>query len=263
MDQSQRGAAVRAGSSMRLFLDRWIPLPTQSFLARLFGVSPLPRESGSDYREASAEFSVTTLVSNLGDGWHVVHGVNLCGDATAEVEAPRDDVSHIIVNDRGVFALTTVNPDGASVWVSANSFVHDGVRMAHLRDAEFNALRLSQKLYERSGLRVEVVPGVVVANPRRLIIDRRPLRVSVLRPRELGSWVESYPSTLSIEESDALAHAAGSLGRAGGPTPLAEVVEQFSEVHARVLRASRRRVGWIAVALLAVWFVLVAVSGLL
>src|SRR5690606_8214436 len=151
----------------------------------------------------------------LGDGWHVVHGVNLCGDVGAGAEAPRDDVSHIVVSDRGVFAVTTVNPGGASVWVSANSFVHDGVRMAHLRDAEFNALRLSQKLYERSGLRVEVVPGVVVANPRRLIIDRRPLRVSVLRPREIRSWVESYPSTFSAEESDALAHAAGALGRAG------------------------------------------------
>ncbi|HRP99282.1 MAG TPA: hypothetical protein PK781_02330 [Terrimesophilobacter sp.] len=261
LDQVPPGAAVRAGSNMRRFLSRWLPMPPPSFLGRLFGVSPLPRESGRDYREANAEYSVATIAASLGDDWHVIHGVNPCGESGVGTTLPRDDVSHVLIGERGVFALTTVNPGGASVWVSANSFVHDGARMSHLRDAEFNALRLSQKLYERSGLRVEVVPGVVVANPRRLIVDRRPQRVSVLRPREIASWVQSHPPIISGEESDALAHAANTLGRVGENPPLAQVLERFGDVHALVNRAERRRVAWIAVTLLAVWFVLVAVSG--
>lgn len=260
-DASPRPAVVRAGSSIRWFLDRWAPLGSPSWLGRLFGVSPLPRESGRDYREADTEFAVAERVGSLGDEWHVVHGMSLCGDAAAEVGPTRDDVSHVVIGERGVFAITVVNPSGLPVWLSAHSFVHDGVRMAHLRDAEYNALRLSQQLYERCGLRVEVMPGVVVANPRRLIIDRPPLRVAVLRPNDIASWVNAQSTTLSALEVGLVARTAHALAYLIDGSTLTDVLSLFGAIHERVRHARSRRVGWIALGLLAVWILLVAMMG--
>ena len=255
------GAVVHAGSRMRRFLSVWDNVTMPGLVGRIFGASPLPRGSGALYRDAVSEFTVAQIVGGLGAEWQVVHGPTLGGDAGNGVDTPRDEVSHIVVGDRGVFAVTTVNPGGGPVWVSANSFVHDGARMAHLRDAEYNALRLSQRLFEHCGLRVEVVPGVVVANPRRLIVDRHPRRVALLRPSQLTSWVSSHPPIFTAEESRAIARAAGALVRADDSLPLSEVLARFGEAHTRVVHAGSRRIGWLALVLLALWVALVAATA--
>lgn len=261
IDPSPRGTVVRAGSGIRLFLDRWPPGDSPGWIGRLFGASPLPRASSRDYREAATEFAIAELLRGLGSEWRLAHGLTLRADGAGSAAAPRDDVGHVMVGDRGVFALTVVNPSGLSVWVSGHSFVHDGVRMSHLRDAEFNALRLSQKLYEHCGLRVEVIPGVVVANPRRLIIDRPPLRVAVLRPNEIVPWVNGHSRTLSVHEADVVAEAARMLVQGADGSTLADLLTRFRDIRTRVLNARRRRIGWIALALLAGWMLLVAALG--
>lgn len=258
------GPGVRAGSSMRRFLDDWAEAPPRHPAARFVGASGLTRSSARLYRAAVAEFTVAQLAHRLADGGHVVHGLGRSGGEKVD-EPPRDDVSHLVIGERGVFALTTVNPGGRSVWVSANSFVQDGVRMAHLRDAEFNALRLSQRLFERSGLRVEVVPAVIVADPRRLIIDRRPSRVALLRPREVERWIQSHPRILSSDETEQIARTAAAIAsaRSSDASSFDELLARFRDVHQHVERAARRRIGLVAVALLALWVGLVAVAGYL
>lgn len=257
-DEAPRGGAVRAGQAVRRFLDQWAPVATPGFLGRLFGFSPLAPHSGPHYREAATEHRVAEIIGELGDGWWVAHGISMCGD---EAPASRDDISHVIIGDRGAFSLTVVNPEGRSAWVSGHAFVHAGVRMAHLRDAEFNALRLSQQLYEQCGVRAEVRPAVVVANPRRLIVDRPPPRVAVLRPRELTTWMRSHPVALSVEERAVLAGAAAALAD-GGESGFARLLARFSELHHRVVQARHRRLWWLAAALTALWVGLVAATGL-
>src|SRR5690606_34508111 len=140
--QAPRGTGVRAGASIRSFLADVSPTPAQSRIARLFGMSPLTKTSDSLYRAAVAELMVAEIVSSLGNEWHVIHGIEV-GDTDGKNER-RDDVSHLLAGPEGVFAITTVNLSGEPVWVAASVFIQDGVRMPHVRDAEFNALRLSQ-----------------------------------------------------------------------------------------------------------------------
>lgn len=258
------GAGVCAGSIIRRFLAVWAESPGPPPAARFFGASGLDRLSARLYRAAVAEFTVAEIANRAAGGGAVVHGLSRSGFDSVE-DPPRDDVSHVIVSERGVFALTTVNPAGSPAWVSANSFIQDGVRMAHLRDAEFNALRLSQRLFERSGRRVEVVPAVVVANPRRLIVERRPGRVALLRPREVAPWLESYPPILAPDEIDQLARTTTAIAsaRSSEPSSFDDLLARFRAVHHELERASRKRIGWIAVGLLAVWVALVAVAGYL
>ena len=263
-EQPRLGPGVRAGSSMSRFLEAWAETPPVPGLARLLGVSGLNRVTARLYRAALAEFSVAEVANRVAGDGHVVHGLNRSGAEHAD-DRPRDDVSHVIIGSRGVFALTTVNPCGSAVWVSANAYVQDGVRMAHLRDAEFNALRLAQRIFERSGRRVAVVPGIVVANPRRLIVDRRPTRVALLRPRDIAGWIEEHPRTLSPEEVEQIARTASAVAsaRSSEPESFDELLSRFREVHHGIDRAARRRISWVAVALLAVWVGIVAVAGYL
>jgi len=247
---------------MRLFLDEWRLREVRGAVGRFFGASPLTSHSARFYRAAVAEFGVAELVGRLGEGWYVVHGVSLRGGDGSSREGPRDEVSHVVIGERGVFAFTVVNPEGGSVWVSGSAFVLDGERRAHLRDAEFNALRLSQRIFERSGRRAEVVPAVVVANPRRLIVDKRPQRVGLVRPSEIRSWVEANPVSLTPVEAELIARVASAIALASDSEPFAEVFEEFGVVHTEVERASRRRVGWLAAGLVVAWFCLVALTSL-
>lgn len=250
---------LRAFASIRLFVADPAALRARSWFGRLFGVSPVSRESRTLYRDGAAELVVADSVSALGDEWSVVHGIPMSGDASSITPRSRDDVSHLVAGPNGVFAITTVNARGESVWVASSTFVHDGVRMSHLRDAEYNVLRISQQLYEASGVRVEVVPAVVIANPRGLIINRAPRRVFVLTPGEVATWIRSHPSMLAGDELVAIADAARALAAVdtGSSESTEQVLDRFRAVRRHVSAARQARITWVTLALVSAWVLLV------
>lgn len=257
-----QGSGLRAFASIRMFVADPKALKARSWIGRLFGRSPISRASETLYREAAAELVVADSVTALGGGWSVVHGIAMSGDATAQPSRSRDDVSHLVAGPKGVFAVTTVDARGETVWVASSTFVHDGVRMPHLRDAEYNALRLSQQLYEVSGVRVEVVPVVVVANPRGLIINRAPRRVLVLTPGEVGGWMRSHSSTLAVEEITVIVDAARVLSARSSISaePAEASLSRFRAIRRRVGSARRARIVWLTLALVSGWVLLVVAA---
>ncbi|MBX3093914.1 MAG: NERD domain-containing protein [Cryobacterium sp.] len=256
-----QGFGLRALGSIRRFVADPKSLMTRSWLGRLFGASPVARASQVLYRDAAAELAVADSVSSLGREWGVVHAIAVSADAAADSSRSRDDVSHVVAGPNGVFAVTTVNARGETVWVASSTFVHDGVRMPHLRDAEYNALRLSQQLYEVSGVRVEVVPVVVVANPRGLIINRAPRRVFVLAPGEVVGWVRSQPAALVEKEFTAITDAARALrARDAASSEAADAsLDRFRAIRKSVGSARRARIAWVTLALVSGWALLVVV----
>lgn len=260
-DLTAPGFGLRALASIRRFVADPQALTTRSWIGRLFGASPVSRASQNLYREATAEFAVADSLSSLGREWSVVHGVTMSGDAATNSSRSRDEVSHVVAGPNGVFAVTTVNARGEMVWVASSTFVHDGVRMPHLRDAEYNALRLSQQLYEVSGVRVEVVPVVVVSNPRGLIINRAPRRVVVLTPSEVVGWFRSHSATLAEKEFTVIADAARALSARHGfsSEDAGASLTRFRAIRKSVGSARRARIAWVTLALVSAWVLLVAV----
>lgn len=257
-----QGFGLRALASIRAFVADPSALTTRSWIGRLFGASPVSRASQMLYRDAAAELTVADSLSSLGREWSVVHGVTLSAEAVADPSRSRDEVSHVVAGPNGVFAITTVNAKGETVWVASSTFVHDGVRMPHLRDAEYNALRLSQQLYEVSGVRVEVVPVVVVANPRGLIINRAPRRVFVLTPTELVGWIRSHSTALAAKEFAAIGDAARALSARNAESfePAEASLDRFRAVRKTVRAARRARIAWVTLALVSGWVLLVMVA---
>ena len=240
-----------------------------SWIGRVIGVSPIIRNSAVLYRHAIAELVVADTLGSLGAGWAIVHEIGLGAGTSSRAAQARDSISHVAVGANGVFAVTTVNVGGEPVWVASSAFVQGGVRMHHLRDAEYNALRLSQRLFELSGVRVEIMPAVVVATPRDLIINRAPRRVSVLTPSELVGWVRSHSSSVATDQLSAVASAAVKLAaveaeaastRVRGSESIDEGFDRMRRVRKVVHAARRVRIAWVAAGLVGVWVTIVSVA---
>lgn len=260
-EMASSSSGVRTAAHILEFLADPARVRTASWIARFFGTSPIARESAALYRDAIAELAVADSVNSLGSGWRVIHDIDPGGDGSAHSSRVRDVISHLIVGANGVFAVTAVNVQGEPVWVASSGFVQGGVRMPHLRDAEYNALRLSQRLFELSGIRVEVIPAVVVATPRDLIINRPPRRVSVLTPSEVGAWVRSHSNTVGAEEAASIVGAARRLAANGDSAgeSISDSFDRMRRVRTAVRSARRIRIAWVTAGLVGLWVVLVFV----
>ncbi|MDP9431267.1 MAG: NERD domain-containing protein [Actinomycetota bacterium] len=212
-------------------------VPPRSAVARALGVSPLDEERAAWYRGALGEAAVGRLLEKLPEGWAVLHAVPVGkGDS---------DIDHVVIGPGGVFTINTKNHSGQKVWVAGRTFMVNGQKQPHLRNAGHEAQRASRLLSAAAGFDVHVVPVIAVVDPASLTMRERPEQVVVLTSSQLIRWLKKRPATLAPEQVRALLDvsvdpAAWHASPAPGREPAA-VRSSFSALDLQVRHARRTR----------------------
>lgn len=215
-------------------------VPPRSAVSRALGVAPLDAERTAWYRGALGEAAVGRLLHGLPDGWAVLHAVPVGkGDA---------DIDHVVIGPGGVFTVNTKNHSGQKVWVAGRTFMVNGQKQSHLRNAGSEAQRASRLLSAAVGFGVDVLPVIAVVDPASLTLRERPQQVVVLPSRQLVRWLGKRRAILPPEQVRALLdvavdpgtwHASPSAG-----SEAAAVLRSFSALDLQVRRARSLRRAW-------------------
>lgn len=233
-----------ADAVVNAFLNVQSTAAPRSRFARFLGRSPLTEASRSWYLGALGEREVGTLLAQLDPAWTVLHSV--------PVGTRGSDIDHLLVGPAGVFTLNSKFHEGARVWVGARRLLVAGQKTDHLRNATFEATRVTRTLAERTGLTVDAVPVIVLVRPGAVTVRQRPEKVVVLRERELVRWLRRRPAALSDEAVASLAAAAAHPATWGAPDASPPRDEEFDLVRREVLGAVRVRQTWAGCAALTV-----------
>ncbi|MFO7689550.1 MAG: nuclease-related domain-containing protein [Cryobacterium sp.] len=178
-----------------LFLEQDLVQP-RSWLGRVVGRSPLGAHSEPWFQAAQGELAVARLLADLPWQWTVFHAL------------PRTvldrGVDHLLVGPAGIFAITTRTHVGQKVLVAHRVMLVGNVKKSYIRDAEFDALRLTRVLRDLTPLRASVRPVVVCVKTRSITVRERPAQVKVLGATDLRRWLLDLPPLLGPDERRAL-----------------------------------------------------------
>jgi hypothetical protein len=215
-------------------------VPPRSLFARALGVSPLDEERAAWYRGALGEAAVGRLLDTLPDGWAVLHAVPVGkGDS---------DIDHVVIGPGGVFTINTKNHSGQKVWVAGRTFMVNGEKQPHLRNAKHEAQRASRLLSAAAGFRVDVVPVIAVVDPASITMRERPDQVVVLTSGQLVRWLKKRSATIGPVQMRALLDVSNDPATwHASPTPAREptaVRSSFSDLDLQVRHARRTRRIW-------------------
>ena len=217
-----------------------------SLLARLFGQDPILPDARAWYRGALGEIHVAKVLKELGADWTVLHAVD-----------PEEQASDLIVGPAGVFLIATKNHSRQRVWVDDKQLLVNGHRTHHLRDARYEADRVSALLG------VPVVAVLAIVDPASLALKGRPEGVEVLAASQLAGFLTRRKRRLTDAAVTELLVAAGVHGSWSAHV-LDETLRhetRFARVRAQVDAAARRRIAWVVTAsILGAAFVVLAVA---
>lgn len=221
----------------QLLLEQSILSPRSS-IARMIGRSPLGADSVVWYQGARGEIAVGALLATLPPPWTVFHALPV-GTVTS-------DIDHLVIGPGGVFTITSKPHRGKKIWVSHRIMMVGGERLPYIRNAEFEAERVTRLLRERMALRGAVRPVVAVVDPKRIVIQERPAQVKVIASAELVRWLVSLPVVLSSAECADLAGIVDNpdTWNASEIEEPADVLERFRSLDAEVRVARTRRLLW-------------------
>jgi len=256
-DASPR-VAEQALVAVRDFLSLHENTASPSFLARLFGRRPIAPELKDQFRLACGEVAVVDALSQLGAEWMVFH--------TVPVGRGNHDLEYVVIGPAGVYSLTVRQHPGGALWINEGVLLVDGEGMAHIRDAEFEAVRSCQLLSEVVGSRVEVAPCLVISGARSITVSKPPRRVAVLATRNLRSWLRDLPRLLSTETLATFRTAASEQADwQDTKSPSSDVaiqLERFRKVQSEINQARHTRLTWVTGVLVLAWLVaFVCVGG--
>ena len=251
-------ATNRTYPIVREFLRQRADHPVRSFVARLFGINPLPAEARSLYRAAVGEVAVADALAQLGPDWLVLHFVPVAKDGR--------DVDHIVIGPPGVYTIAIRNHVGRAIWVGGGVILVDGERVPHIRDTEFEAVRAAQLLSDAAETRVEVTPCLVLVDPRSLTVARPPRRVAILTPRELRPWLNSLPQLYFHDQLSRFRDAALKRGTwhesRRSTEDVSDRLEMSRTIQGDVNQARHLQLSWIAGGLILLWLVaLIGIGG--
>ncbi len=203
----------------------------QNRLAWLFGQDPILPDARSWYRGAIGEIQVAKTLGSLGAGWTVLYSLDSAQEA-----------SDLVIGPAGAFTVATRNHSRQRVWVGEDQLLVNGHRTHHIRDARYEARRLSHLLG------IVVTPIIAVVDPATLIINERADGVEVLASSQLAGYLARRKPRLTDATVASLVERAGLDG-----TWSADVIDEtlvhearFARLKREVDRAWRRRAGWVA-----------------
>lgn len=259
LDSESAAMAVQAPlalpASVSVFMNAQQLVPRRRFFAQLFGRPPVPHSLRKEYRTARGEVAVIDVLSRLGSQWMV----RTCQAAEC------NGVEHIVIGPPGAFCMVVRHHTGGAVWIDGGVLLADGERMPHLRDTEFNAVRLTQQLSDSVGFRVDVTPCLVLVEPRSVTVSKPPRRVAVMTVRDIRTWLKGMPSTLSLDEVSAVQQSVAAhpdwVSMTEQHTVSADAIEGFRRVHADVGQARHIRLSWVTGALVLLWLIAVVSVG--
>ncbi|MEP6478031.1 MAG: nuclease-related domain-containing protein [Rhodoglobus sp.] len=234
-------------AAIAAFMTRYVASSRRSRIARFFGRSPLRADTRPWYRGALGELVVGEALDALGPQWDVLHAVPLGTDEA--------DIDHVVIGPAGVFTVTTKNHSGQDVWVAGSTFLVAGERVPYVRNSQFEAARAAHLLGVAAGHPIEVLPMIVVIDPRRVTIGARPSGVEVVSSNQLMRWFDRAPRRLSGADVAAISDLADRPHtwqlEAGADEDAESLRKDFARVRADVNAAIRRRVLWGFIAVLA------------
>lgn len=216
--------------------------PPRSACARLFGRTPLSPESQPWFLGAIGELEIGRVLDRLGDGWLVIHAV--------PVGTAGSDIDHLVIGPSGLFTINTKYHEGMKVWVGSKRVRVNGQRTDHLRNAAFEAKRVTALLTRATGLTFGAKPIVAIVAARSITVRERPTDVVVLSSTQLLRWLQRRPKLLTDEQSKQLMVAALNPATWGSAALPPADLARFAALRASVTSARRRRRSWALVAVL-------------
>jgi hypothetical protein len=115
------------------------------------------------------------------------------------------DIDHIAIGPGGVFTINTKHHPGARLWVGGGTFIVNGQRQPYVRNARYEAQRVSRLLSTALGAPLTVAGMIVPVRCRALVVKTPPLGVLVIRHRDLRRWSSTSPGILAPGPADAAA----------------------------------------------------------
>jgi len=227
-----------AQSVIELLLQVQGSVPRRSRFARFVGLSPLGADSMSWYLGAKGEIVVGSMLATLPPEWTVLHAVPI-GSSNSEID-------HLVVGPGGIFTITTKNHPRTEICVGRNTLQIDGEAVSYLRNAEYEAERVTILVRDRMPLVAPVQPVLVFVDPRLFTIEHKPEQVKVLAAEDLRAWLVRLHPVLSAGEVQEVADLLDSphVWRALPDTTPDDLSERFSELDAQVRSAGIRRMLW-------------------
>lgn len=186
------GEQPAAQAVIDLLLRQQAETPTRSVVGRVFGYSPLAAESVSWYLGAKGEIDVAAMLATLPASWSVFHSLPI-GKKGA-------DIDHLVIGPGGVFTINTKNHSGKGVWVAGQTLMVSGYQAPHIRNAEYEADRVTKLLRARMPRLAAAHPVVAVVNAKSLTITKKPERVAVVTGPALRRWLMTRPVVLGPAE---------------------------------------------------------------
>lgn len=213
----------------------------RSLVARVLGRSPLTAETAPWFRGALGERRVGELLRRLDSRrWRVLHAV--------PVGTKGSDIDHVVIGPGGVFTINTKNHSGQNVWVANRTFMVNGRRTPHIRNAEHEAARAAKALTAAVGFPVVVKPLIAVVDPNKLVVRELPATVQVVTSGQLVRWLRTRSAVLSEADVELLS-AAAAQPEVWSPEPVpfddpASVAAAFRDVEHEVRSARRAQGAW-------------------
>lgn len=233
------GGNLAGRVAMQQLLDAQCAVPRRSALARLFGFSPLSRETHALYRSVVGEIEVGESLDRLGAEWSVLHSLPVDGD--------NSDIDHLVIGPAGVFIIATRTHAGMNVWASQRTFMVAGVRYPHIRSMEYEMGRVERMLSAATGSAVQVAGILAIVAPKSLVVREKHRDVAVLAAPSVVAWLHRSKPVLSPAEMSHISTAA-SLASTWSSTP--ETAEpqsiraRFEQLRAEVRSAWRTQLAW-------------------
>jgi hypothetical protein len=207
-------------------------------LGRLFGRSPLSTSGIAWYRGAQGEIAVGRMLEALPADWTVFHAL--------PVGTKESDIDHLVVGPGGVFTINTKHHRGKPIWVANRTLMVSGQRQPHIRNAEYEAARVTKLVHARLSLAGRVRPVVAIHGASTLVIKERPDLVTVLDARAVRRWLVKQPVQFGPEDLTRIVGLVDDPGtwRTVPSAPCERMFARFAELDGAVRTASIRRSLW-------------------
>jgi hypothetical protein len=167
--------------------------PIRTTIARVLGVHTDERAMRIG---AKGERLVAARLEGLGDGWHVLHAIHVRRDRET-------DVDHVVIGPAGVYCLNTKHSPDKTIVVRGDTFRVNGYRQHYVKASRAEGRKATRLLSDACGQPIDVHPLIVVVGAY-LDVRQQPTDVTVVRRKDVGTWLRKQPVTLSAGEVEAI-----------------------------------------------------------
>lgn len=212
--------------------------PPRTTIARFRGDSPLRADSVSWYLGATGEIIVGRILATLPPEWTSFHAL--------PIGKKGSDIDHIVIGPGGVFTINTKHHGGKAVWVGGRGLMVSGQKQPYIRNAEYEAGRVTKILKERMPLLPAAQPVLAMVNPKSLTIKVEPEQVKVTTAAGLRRWIMKRPPVLAAADLAQLVAIIDDPATWPAPVfpPTENVMARFIALDAEVVAARTRRTLW-------------------